>query len=315
MPCTPSASEMVTADPVVDAANDEQGPGADQVHIPEQQWELHAGNIPDLEQVPPMKNFESLLIFDDYPEKDVKTFTVKYCPCWKTCSTDAWKRSSCWSLQGMESCLSYVMWHLTKSSKHCMSVEEAHMIITETVLTDDLKWEVEAYDWQSREYYRKDHLRKEQKRQREADKGKGNGGKGTKRFCSRSQEPSSSSNDEAVRLTPAMVQAMVTEGIAKARDKLKQAGVEEDKDLELEMSLDESGETIVIPIERLRLIQDSLTRAEHSVSSALINCAMTSKKLDADRMMLLNCIKLISTFTGDDVRTMSSARGQLSIGS
>ena len=57
-------------------------------------------------------------------------------------------------------------------------------------------------------------------------------------------------------------------------------------------------QTVTIPIEKLKLMQDSLQRAEHAVSASLAFTVEHSNKLAHERLIVQNAINVISGITG-----------------
>ena len=57
-------------------------------------------------------------------------------------------------------------------------------------------------------------------------------------------------------------------------------------------------DTVTIPMEKLRMMQDSLQRAEHAISAALSFTVEQSNKLAHERLILMNAIDVISGITG-----------------
>ena len=56
--------------------------------------------------------------------------------------------------------------------------------------------------------------------------------------------------------------------------------------------------TVTIPLEKLKLLQDSLQRAEHAISSSLAFTVEQSAKLANERLIVQNAIEIISGISG-----------------
>jgi hypothetical protein len=57
--------------------------------------------------------------------------------------------------------------------------------------------------------------------------------------------------------------------------------------------------TVPVPVEKLKLIQDSLQRSEHAISAALQNSVANATKLAEERKIVMGSINVISTITGE----------------
>ena len=57
-------------------------------------------------------------------------------------------------------------------------------------------------------------------------------------------------------------------------------------------------EFVQVPMEQLKLIQDSLQRAEHAISGSLSAMVEQCTKLASERAIVINAINTVSTFTG-----------------
>ena len=65
-------------------------------------------------------------------------------------------------------------------------------------------------------------------------------------------------------------------------------------------------EMVTISKSTLKAIQDSMTRAENSVSVAFMQCAAQGRKLDSERAILVKQIEFISQFTRERSGLMSN---------
>jgi hypothetical protein len=69
-------------------------------------------------------------------------------------------------------------------------------------------------------------------------------------------------------------------------------------------------------LSKLKMLQDSATRAEWAVCTSMISHATTAKKLETERQNLSATVALLSEFTGEKDRTMtfnSKKSNQLSL--
>ena len=54
---------------------------------------------------------------------------------------------------------------------------------------------------------------------------------------------------------------------------------------------------VTVPMDKLKLMQESLQRSEHAVSSSLVHTVEQANKLSAERLILINALDVISSIT------------------
>ena len=55
---------------------------------------------------------------------------------------------------------------------------------------------------------------------------------------------------------------------------------------------------VTIPMEKLRLIQDSLQRAEHAIAGSLVASCEQAQKMETQRGIIVSAINVVASFTG-----------------
>ena len=68
--------------------------------------------------------------------------------------------------------------------------------------------------------------------------------------------------------------------------------------------------TVEVPVARLKLIQESLQRAEHAVTASLANTVEQSNKLLHERLIVMNAVDVIAGVTGEAARHYGHGSGQ-----
>ena len=115
-------------------------------------------DVPDQNTIPPFKNKETWWYPPDQDDKGTYYFLrIITCPCHEQCDGSlsrsiAAKRS----YHGHLSCYSYVKHHLTQSTKHSMSEDDAYSEILRSISSGKIKFEVCPYAGESRQIYRED---------------------------------------------------------------------------------------------------------------------------------------------------------------
>ena len=95
-------------------------------------------DVPHLNQIPPFSNKESWWFHPDRDAEGTLSFIkIITCPC-------------------HEQCDGYLMHHLTQSTKHSLSENDAYNEILRGIASGDIKFEVCAYTAESRQLYRDD---------------------------------------------------------------------------------------------------------------------------------------------------------------
>ena len=115
-------------------------------------------DIPDQNLIPPFKNKETWWYPPDQDDKGTYDYIrIITCPCHEQCDgSPSWKKAACWSFHGHLSCHSYLMHHLTKSTKHSMSEDDAYCEILQSIASGKIKFEACPYTGASRQIYRED---------------------------------------------------------------------------------------------------------------------------------------------------------------
>ena len=62
--------------------------------------------------------------------------------------------------------------------------------------------------------------------------------------------------------------------------------------------LDLKADEITVPLDKLKLMQESLQRSEHAISSCLAHTVEQAHKLTIERLIVINALDVISSFTG-----------------
>jgi len=279
------------------------------------------GDIPDRNLIPPYKNKESWW----YPPDQDDQGTFEYiriitCPCHEQCDgSSSWKNAACWSFHGHLSCHSYLMHHLTQSTKHSMSENDAYNEILRSIASGDIKFEVCAYTAESRQLYRDDvRLAAE------------NNDKKRKTTSSRHDEGKKSrshNDDHAFGLQQETIERIIKETATQAERHLAggSGGAASSGSGTCINSLPAPTQVVVEPtpvvverpmvtisMEVLKTIQERMVRAENAVSTAFIQCAAHAQKLDTERKILAQQIEHLAKYTGEEPRMMSS-RGNITL--
>ena len=63
-------------------------------------------------------------------------------------------------------------------------------------------------------------------------------------------------------------------------------------------TLDLKPDEVTVPIDKLKLVQESLQRSEHAVSSSLVHTVEQANKLSIERLIVINALDVISSITG-----------------
>jgi hypothetical protein len=269
-------------------------------------------HVPSIDDILPDKNHEKIFVHpdeDDYMQR--KWIKAKFCPfaSHSKCSRNSWDNACCWSLKGTDQMLKYVMQHGTESGNHKIGCNEAYTLVLEA-LTDPNWLEVLSDDWEDREKYRASVSRA---------KNQIEGKVGAKRKHQEVKPDDSASNVSGDAAHDTMVQTAIAQGVAQALSQMgmqsKRRGVADWASVGLSglesvqslpsssstMNLSLPGETIEVPMERLKMMQDSLARAEAAISSSLQGAILNCQKLSAERKIIMNAMNQIAKVTGDEV--------------
>jgi hypothetical protein len=295
-----------------------------------QKFDLEDMDIPDLSVMPATKNIENLVIpaEEDFPEREIRWIKLCGCPIPKKdgtyCGKNAWNKAAVWSMHGHLSMFSYLMQHLQKSKNHEMSPSEAYDAILDSLVAEKIKVESKTYDFQEREIYRK-WIHQRSMTQAKEPKSK----KPKRAASSATQIPPAdeehTDDDEAgggsdddnmftladgqLSMNPQSIKDLVAKTV---KQTVKAMGHGAGK-----IGKADSMGNVKIPLSKLKMLQDAATRAEWAVCTSLISHATTAKKLEAERQNLSATVAMLSEFTGEKDRTMSSTsktqKSQLSL--
>ena len=272
--------------------------------------------FPEEELIKPMKNKECCWF---HPDDDaVKFIECSFCPLHNDCDkSDSFKNAEVWSFKGHLSCLSYLMQHLTHSTKHAekdgsqMSDNDAYLVILSAHAEGRLVFQIKDFTKECAKYVRDEHERK-QKEKKEAPKKEKE--KVVKK--KRKHKRGSDSEDDSDSVTvPSKIVRAIQEGVRVAMSNNAMSSSAASADAPgIEICMEPSETSVVqIPLEQLKMIQNSVERAEHAVSTAFIQAATTAKKLDAERIILVKSAELLSSFTKEKPRTMSGSSGKITL--
>jgi hypothetical protein len=245
---------------------------------------------------------------------------MKLCPfaAHSKCSDNSWANAFWWSFLGCKQTLKYCMQHATQSPLHALAANDAYNILLEKYAEGDLSWEIKTEVPKEREEYREETLKELRKKERNSGKGGGKGGSkgGSKRKRADISPDDSASNigshadDKSTFMQQAIQQGLahamrsMSQVSASSRDQVDWASVgigaiENLASSSSPMNLSLPGDTVDVPMEKLKLVQDSLGRAECAISSTLHAAILNCQKLSAERKIVINAINIISKITGE----------------
>jgi hypothetical protein len=269
-------------------------------------WLQAPWQVPDLQDILPEKNGETMLMPEEEDQVDLERPWLKITKCPfkdaednQICSSQSWKGADVWSMESAEKVLAYLMQHGTHSTCHNMSVKECYAELTTKF--DTIMWESHVESFSDRDAYRKGCQRaKDQAYQEPKPKSKRR----------KQGEPEAKSLKEEVK-------AAVVEAIGESADAayrspppIAWAGSSTDawsivgqpppalaNNPYVHQISAQGDVTVDVPIEKLKLIQDSLQRSEHAISSAFAHGVENARKLAAERAICISTINLVSAFT------------------
>ena len=238
----------------------------------------------------PAKNAESYWLSEDEDPDVVRTITrLSACP-HPHCSTSSFKNADIWTYKDPVQCVSYLMRHLIYSSKHYMEEHDAQTMILDK--WDELQWTQETETRSDRKAYHDScshQVQESKKRGAVAVIGK----PPVAQKKSKKTEGQASSSS-AAEIVPAMAE-MVTE----MKEMITAA--------KPVLTLATNERSVNVPISKMKLVQDSLVRAEHAISEALVDSVETAKKLQAERTRIISALKMVEHLTGE--HALLSGRG------
>ena len=275
--------------------------------------------IPPLAEIAVTKNNENYWIPEEedyywYCRPCVKIARCPFSPCrhpvtkedQRCCSAKSWHAAQVWSLCDANSAIGYLMHHGIYSDFHGMDRQTCYDTIQ--ALWPDIEWVYYDDTFDMRQHYRNAiRLQKaksqaappKDKKRKIADQtddmvsshlvtmivgqtlqqvGFGGAGRGS---------PSSSSHEPWAEFPPRPPIAAPNSLIDLTAD--SSAGAR---------TLSLGAETVTIPQENLKLMQESLQRSEHAISSSLAHTVEQAHKLTIERLIVINALDVISSFTG-----------------
>ena len=273
--------------------------------------------VPELQDLTVCKNKENCLDIPDGEDQPGKTRQVvriarcPFTPCFhpetgiecQNCSKQSWAGANVWSLQSPYHVLGYLLQHATKSRWHNLSKEEAFdMIIANW---SELEWEYYQDTYENRQQYRAQLKGIEMSK---VDKGKGKGKKRKHDGVGDGQHVTREEVGEIVMQTLAAASgAAASEAASSSGAWNRSQPTPRHPPTAPKALADLAGgactlslapKTVTIPLEKLKVMQDSLQRAEHAISSSLAFTVEQSNKLAHERLIVLNAIDVISGISG-----------------
>ena len=280
--------------------------------------------IPDIADIAVVKNKENYYVKEENDWSGMVRPVVKlkccpFSPCLHPetqeehvrCSKQSWNAANVWSLDGVKACVGYLMHHGMYSQWHGMDRQTCYDTII--ALWKDLQWEYYDDTFSERDHYRDAIKQSKVKAAESHDKAKGKKRKNadqTEDMVSSKQvsdivvqtlqhviqggagggDGSSSSSDSPW----AKIQSVPRPPIAAPNSPI---------DLTADSSagartLSLGAKTVTIPLEKLILMQETLQRSEHCISSSLTHTVEQSNKLAHERLIVLNALDVISGISG-----------------
>ena len=222
--------------------------------------------------------------------------------------------------------LGYLMQHATHSEWHKLSAEEAY----DTVVSNwhDIAWELCEETYQDRETYRKQIADEQQDKKWAAEQDKKRAAEQDKKRARVKQEADTSSDvhphDSASQIAMSdtvshviaetVRQTLEASGSGQLQPSAKAAargwgsvGQPRPSSRPALMASGSGVQTlslgpshVSVPVEKMKMMQDSLQRAEHAISASLAFTVEQSNKLAHERLIVQNAIEVISAITGND---------------
>ena len=278
---------------------------------------------PDIDDIVVARNKENYFVEpeDDWEEMTrpaVSLFSCPFCPCRhpetgvevERCSKSVWNSAKVWSLLGATEAIGYLMHHGIYSPWHNMKKQECYDFLSKN--WKFLNWEFYEDDYNMRQRYRdyrerqKKRLENEKKPAEQVDNVKG---KGTKRKNEEDMVSSSELSDVVSQALQEWRQAGdggtggSWSSASESWDKIQSVPVQPSAaqnssfDFGADSGADKNG-CVTIPVEKLKLMQDALQRAEHAISSSRSHTIEQSNKLNHERLHVINAIEVISGLSG-----------------
>ena len=284
---------------------------------------------PDLDDLVVKKNMEEYFVKEEDDWQGMKRPVVHllecpFSPCLhpetgevcEFCSKQSWNAANVWSLEHVNKCVGYLMHHGMYSPWHGMDRQTCY----DTIMRgwNDLKWEFYDDIFLMRQAYR-DNLENVKQSKvigepaEPVDKATGEGKKRknedrTEDMVSRKEvsdivmqtlqkvyqggDGGTGGSSSAPESPWAKIQSVPRQPIAAPNSSF---------DLTADSGAGTRTHTlafVTIPMEKLKLMQAALQRAEHAISSSLAHTVEQSNKLAHERIMVLNAIDVISSISG-----------------
>jgi hypothetical protein len=219
---------------------------------------------------------------------------------------------------------SYLMQHLIHSRNHQLSPSDAYDAILNSVVTEKIKVQYCKYRWHEREIYRKyadENKALDEPKRKKQKKGRGSAtppadddeacevSDASEDFPFQIQDGESTMLPDGSFETSEAQAALSMQGIkllvARTVKQTVQA-MSQGSGSAKGGKADKMGNVKNLPLSKLKMLQDSATRAEWAVCTSLISHATTAKKLETERQSLSSTVALLSEFTGEKDRTMTA---------
>ena len=277
--------------------------------------------LPPIDEIAVTKNKENYWV----PEKDdfwgmlrpvVKVVRCPFSPCrnpvtkedQKCCSAKSWHAANVWSLCDATSAVGYLMHHGIYSEFHAMDRQTCYDTIQ--ALWPDIEWAYYDDTFDMRQQYRNAIRQQKAKSQAAPPKKRrlgdqtddmvssnlvtmivgqtlqqvGLGGAGRGSPSSSSHEPWRPEFPPSPPIPPMAAPNSLIDLTADSS-----AGAR---------TLDLKPYEVTVPIDKLKLMQESLQRSEHAVSSSLAHTVEQANKLSIERLIVINALDVISSITG-----------------
>ena len=248
----------------------------------------------------------------DDPIYEVK---MVYCPfhSHSHCNRQSFGNASVRSFHGIRHCLCYAMQHGVHSAKHNLKEEQAF-----NILKDELEkqkqlesgpdiFEFITWTREDRDEYRRDLAEKAEKAKADAQAAPIGS---SKRRKTEVKTDSGMSTDNLTAAIGAAVQSAMTPLLQQVADSGSTASSATWSDISRAPATTlarrppvptiQADDMIEVPLEKLKLLQNSMQRAEHAISGGLKDVVNMATKLKGERDVIQNALKVISTFTGDE---------------
>ena len=228
-------------------------------------------------------------------------------------------------MHGHLSMFSYLMQHLQKSKNHQLSRSDAYDAILRSVISEKIKVQSCKYDFHERQIYRE--WAEKNKELGEPKRKKQKRGQGQTRIPATPPDDDEAGDvsDEDFPFNIADGEtSMLPDGsfeTSEAQAALSMQGIKLLVARTVKQTVqamaqgscsakggkaDKMGNVKNLPLSKLKMLQDSATRAEWAVCTSLISHATTAKKLETERQSLSSTVALLSEFTGEKDRTMTA---------